>query len=612
MTISDMEQRYPPIESFGVIGDLRTIALVGTDATIGFMCFPEFDSPTIFASLLDHDRGGHWSITPQIEGGRRKQLYLPDTNILMSRTLANEGVTEILDFMPVEEKGPAGRLVRMVKTIRGAITFRMVCAPRFDYARALPRITHDEHGVIFEGSAPHVMRLRLSGNVTSRIENDSAIAEFTLHAGEMATFVLEEATDKVPLSNAEVLAELHETASYWRRWVQKSNYRGRWREIVDRSALVLKLMSSHKEGAIVAAPTFGLPEAVGGERNWDYRYTWIRDSSFTVFALTRLGYTDEAMAFMEWLQRRAYQNRPDGSLEIMYPLDPELDLAERNLDHLEGYRGSSPVRIGNDAQKQLQLDIYGEMMDAIYLANKYGKQISWDGWANIVRTIGFVEAHWQDPDEGVWEVRSGRKHFLHSRLMCWVAVDRALRVAQNLSLPAPYLAWTELRTRIHYSIHEDFWDSELQSFVQHKGSKNVDAISLLLPITRFISPTDPRWLSTLERIGHELTDDALVYRYRSGEGFDGLRGGEGSFTPCSFWYVECLARAGQVKKARLLFEKMLGYANHLGLYSEELGCSGEHLGNFPQAWTHLSLITAALTLDRAISDREKPAWLGWS
>ena len=610
MTTRDEERRYPPIESYGIVGDLRTVALVGSDASIDFMCFPEFDSPTIFAALLDRDRGGFFSIRPDLEDGRQKQLYLPDTNLLLTRTLAPSGVSEILDFMPVAQKGPAGRLIRLVKAIRGDLAFTMQCAPRFDYARAESRLSREADGIHFHGSSFHPIRLRLSASVPLEIQGDTAVARFTLRAGEIATFVLEEATQDPPLLQHEVLAELHETANFWRGWIAKSNYRGRWREMVDRSALTLKLLSNHSQGAIVAAPTFGLPEVIGGERNWDYRYTWIRDSSFTVFALTRLGYTDEAMAFMDWLQRRAYHGRTDGSLDIMYPLDPKLDLTERILPHLEGYRGSSPVRIGNGAKNQLQLDIYGEMMDAIYLANKYGKQISWDGWNNILRSIAFVEANWQQPDEGVWEVRSGRRHFLHSRLMCWVAVDRALRLAQELSLPAPYLAWVELRTRIHVSIYEDFWNEDLKSFVQEQGSNQIDATLLLLPIARFISPTDPRWLSTLERIGRDLTDDALVYRYRAGEGFDGLRGGEGSFTPCSFWYVECLARAGQVRKARLLFEKMLGYASHLGLYAEELGPSGEHLGNFPQAWTHLSLITAALTLDRALTG-EHPPWMGW-
>lgn len=610
MTTNDQERRYPPIESYGVIGDLRTVALVGTDASIDYMCFPEFDSPTIFAALLDRDNGGSFCIRADLENVRQKQLYLPDTNLLLTRTLSPSGVSEILDFMPVAQKGPAGRLIRLVKAIRGDLSFTMHCAPRFDYARAEPRLSHEEDGIHFHGSSFHPIRLRLSSSVPLEIEGDAAVARFTLRVGEIASFVLEEAMQAPPLQQHEVLAELHETANFWRAWIAKSTYRGRWREMVDRSALTLKLLSNHSQGAIVAAPTFGLPESIGGERNWDYRYTWIRDSSFTVFALTRLGYTDEAMAFMDWLQRRAYHGRTDGSLDIMYPLDPKLDLTERILPHLEGYRGSSPVRIGNGAKSQLQLDIYGEMMDAIYLANKYGKQVSWDGWNNILRSIAFVEANWQRPDEGVWEVRSGRKRFLHSRLMCWVAVDRALRLAQELSLPAPYLAWVELRTRIHISIFEDFWNDDLKSFVQVQGSTQIDATVLMLPIARFISPTDPRWLSTLERVGRELTDDALVYRYRSGDGFDGLRGGEGSFTPCSFWYVECLARAGQVRKARLLFEKMLGYASHLGLYAEELGPSGEHLGNFPQAWTHLSLITAALTLDRALTG-EHPPWTGW-
>ena len=605
------EERYPPIENYGVIGDLRTVALVGMNGSIDFFCFPEFDSATIFAALLDADKGGRFSIAPNLREARHKQLYLPDTNVLLTRFLSADGVAEITDFMPVASQGPTGRLIRVVKAVRGSIEFALHCEPRFNYGRETAVLDLRMGRVTFEHPGQEGFALRLFGDAEFHCDEGIARAAFTLAAGDEAVFVLEDARPgHEPLTRAQAQAALAETAQYWRDWTARSTYRGRWRDMVNRSALALKLMSSHARGALVAAPTFGLPEEIGGERNWDYRFTWIRDASFTVFAFMRLGYGDEAVAFMEWLRRRAYAHHTDGSLDIMYPIQPDTSLEEVTLDHLEGYRGSRPVRIGNGASGQLQLDIYGEMMDALYLANKYGPQISYDGWKDVIQSVNYLTGRWREPDEGVWEVRGGRRQLLHSRLMCWVAVDRALRLASALSLPAPFADWTSMRTEIHESIYEDFWNPDLQAFVQYKGGATLDSSVLLMPMMKFISPTDPRWLSTLAKVSAFLVDDALVYRYVRTEGFDGLRGTEGSFTPCSFWYVEALARCGRREEARLIFEKILGYANHLGLYSEELGPSGEHLGNFPQAWTHLSLVSAAMTLDRAL-DGGQSEWLGW-
>jgi GH15 family glucan-1,4-alpha-glucosidase len=358
-----------------------------------------------------------------------------------------------------------------------------------------------------------------------------------------------------------------EVSDYWRRWVARSTYRGRWRDIVNRSSLALKLLTSVEHGAMVAAATFGLPEEIGGIRNWDYRYTWIRDAAFTVYAFLRLGHTEEASAFMRWLSNRETECGPDGTLRLMYGVDGHEELVETELPHLRGYQASLPIRVGNAALEQLQLDIYGELMDAIYLSDKYGEQVSWRAWQGIIRSTNWLTENWQRPDESIWEVRGGRREFLHSRLMCWVALDRAIRLSR-------------------------------------KGSTALDASCLLMPLVRFISPTDPRWLSTLKAVGEQLVDDSLVFRYSTEHGTDGLFGGEGTFNMCSFWYVECLARAGDLAQARFLFEKMLGYANHLGLFAEELGRAGEHLGNFPQAFTHLALISAAYYLDRALSGRE--------
>jgi GH15 family glucan-1,4-alpha-glucosidase len=372
--------------------------------------------------------------------------------------------------------------------------------------------------------------------------------------------------------------------------------------MVNRSALALKLMTSHDYGSLVAAPTFGLPEAVGGTRNWDYRYTWIRDSAFTLYALIRLGYTDEAREFMSWIEARCHELAPDGALQIMYGIDGRHRLSEEELPAFEGYRGSRPVRIGNDAYLQKQLDIYGELMDSVYLYNKYGEPISHDLWIQLTRLIDWVCKHWREPDEGIWEVRSGRKEFLYSRLMCWVAVDRGIRLAQKRSFPAPLDHWLKVRDTIYNDVTEQFWDPQHRAFMQSRGSNCMDASALLMPLVRFVGPTDPRWLSTLQAIERELVGDSLVRRYRVCEAaHDGLEGEEGTFNMCSFWYVECLSRAGDTEQARFFFEKMLGYANHLGLYSEQLGSRGEHLGNFPQAFTHLGLISAAYNLDQRLS-----------
>lgn len=597
---------YQPIENYGVIGDLHTVALVGMDGSIDFMCFPHFDSPTIFAAILDHEKGGRFRIAPVLEGARQKQIYLPDSNILLSRFLSEEGVAEISDFMVIEENGEHWHdLVRRVKTVRGEIRFRMVCDPRFDYGRRGHRLEIRDGEAIFRPEGKGLRALRLRSKIPLRGQNGAVTAEFTLHAGETASFVLEEArTDRESPSLGEdyVSRAFKETLNFWHRWVARSDYRGRWREMVNRSALTLKLLTSLPHGSIVAAPTFGLPEEIGGERNWDYRYTWIRDASFTLYALIRLGYTEEAAAFMRWIGSRAGELNPDGSLQVMYGIDGRHKLTEKILPHLEGYRKSSPVRIGNGAYNQLQLDIYGELMDSVYLYDKYGEPIHYDLWANLVRLIDWVCRNWRKKDEGIWEIRSGRQEFLYSRLMCWVAVDRGIRLVRKRSLPAPLDRWYKARDTIYRDIFENFWDSRRKAFVQSKGSTVLDAANLLMPLVKFLGPTDPRWLSTLRAIEEDLVEDSHVYRYRIADGSpDGLAGEEGTFTMCSFWYVECLSRAGEVQKARFYFEKMLGYANHLGLFSEELGPSGEHLGNYPQAFTHLGLISAAHNLDRNLT-----------
>jgi GH15 family glucan-1,4-alpha-glucosidase len=602
---------YPPIEDYAVIGDLRTVALVGLDGSIDFMCFPRMDSPSVFAALLDWQKGGRFLLAPVLERAKHTQLYLPDTNVLLTRFLSAEGVAEVSDFMPIAEGAEAQGVIRRAKTVRGEVRFRMICQPRFDYGRADHAAEQKDGSVLFTSRGRDGLTLRLRTAAPLRIVDGAAVSEFILRAGESMSFVLEEAQPHLSTTcpMAESTADtFKDTMNYWRRWTGESTYQGRWREMVSRSALTLKLLTSFQHGAIVASPTFGLPEDIGGERNWDYRYCWIRDASFLIYAMMRLGHTGEARAFMQWIEERCSELNPDGSLQVLYGLDGRHDVPEEPLPHLEGYRGSRPVRIGNGAAGQLQLDIYGELLDSVYLYNKYGEPISYGLWSNMVHLVNWVCQHWQQADEGIWEVRGGRKEFVHSRLMCWVAVDRAMRIARDRSFPAPLADWHRVRDAIYKNIMSEFWDPDRRTFVQYKGSSDVGASVLLMPLVKFISPRDPLWLSTLQAVERELVDDSLVYRYAIGESpVDGLQGREGTFSMCSFWLVECISRSGDLEKARFFFEKMLGYANHVGLYGEELGPSGEHLGNFPQAFTHLSLISAAYDLNRRLTEEGQKA-----
>jgi GH15 family glucan-1,4-alpha-glucosidase len=430
-------------------------------------------------------------------------------------------------------------------------------------------------------------------------------ATFELEAGESHTFVLERVPqDHIarPYSERETLAAFEATVGYWRRWVAQSRYTGRWREMVMRSALTLKLLTYAPTGALVAAPTTSLPEQLGGERNWDYRYTWIRDAAFSLYALLRLGFSEEAAAFMSWLtdRTREWKIGPSGPLQIMYGIDGRSELPESEHPTWSGYRDSGPVRIGNAAADQRQLDIYGELIDSVYLYNKHGAPIFHETWGSLRRIIDWLCENWDQADEGIWETRGGQKDFTYSRLMSWVAIERAIRMNRARGLPGDIVRWLAERDRIYNQIMNKGWSEERGAFVQHYGSDVLDASILLMPLVLFIAPRDPRWLSTLDGIGQELVSDSLVYRYNIEASPDGLRGEEGTFSICSFWYVEALTRAGRVEEARLAFEKMLTYANHLGLYSEEIGPTGELLGNFPQAFTHLALISAAYNLDKAL------------
>lgn len=597
---------YQPIENYGIIGDLNTIALIGLNGSIDFMCFPNFDSPSIFAAILDEENGGCFTLNPIFNEHKTKQLYLPDTNVLLTRFLSAEGVSEITDFMPVEELYDGKELIRRVTTIRGEVRYQMKCMPRFNYGRSSHIVTIvSEKEILFTSGGDDHTVLRLISSVPLHVNENDAVAEFSLKATETADFLLEHVDKKhhsVRDFKAFVTESLFATVNYWKDWIGQSTYSGRWLDMVNRSALVLKLLTSHRYGSILAAPTFSLPESIGAGRNFDYRFTWIRDASFSMYALTRLGYTREAGAFMQWVEKLCQDIKGQNRLGIMYSIDGGRQLEEQTLGHLEGYKNSRPVRIGNNAYRQLQLDIYGELMDSVYLYNRYGEPISYDFWKDLENQINWLTENWDQADEGIWEVRGGQKKFLYSRLLCWVAFDRAIRISQARSFPLNS-RWITERDKIFNSIFSDFWDHEKQSFMQYPGAETVDASALLMPLVRFISPKDPRWLSTLQRIEKELVSDSLVYRYRPEVAApDGFTSHEGTFSMCSFWYVECLSRAGQLEKARFYFEKMLGYANHLGLYSEQLGFEGEHLGNFPQAFTHLGLISAAYNLNKQLND----------
>jgi len=609
----ELETDYLPIAEHGLVGDLHTVALVGTNGTIDWYCCPSFDAPSVFGAILDKDTGGFYALRPSVDDWTAKQLYFPDTNVLITRFFTEDGVGEVQDFMPIEGVATADhrhRIVRRVVVVRGQMDFKIEVQPRFDYGRAEHEVEMHPHGVLFRSPD---LTLALEGAIARtmgherRLERRGAgiYATFSLAAGKSHTFVLERVPqDHIcrPYSERETLAAFEATVAYWRKWVGQSRYTGRWREMVLRSALTLKLLTYAPTGALVAAPTTSLPEQLGGHRNWDYRYTWIRDAAFSLYGLLRLGFTEEAAAFMGWLtdRTREWKVGPSGPLQIMYGIDGRAELPEEELDHWSGYRDSKPVRIGNLAAEQRQLDIYGELIDSVYLFNKYGSPIYSETWDNVRRIVDWLCENWDQADEGIWETRGGQKDFTYSRLMSWVALERAIRMNRARGLPGDIVRWLAERDRIYNQIMQKGWSNERQAFVQHYGSDVLDASVLLMPLTLFIAPHDPRWLSTLDAIGDELVSDSLVYRYNVEASPDGLRGDEGTFSMCSFWYVEALTRAGRIDEARLAFEKMLTYANHLGLYSEEIGPTGEALGNFPQAFTHLALISAAYNLDRTL------------
>ncbi|MEW1913041.1 glycoside hydrolase family 15 protein [Kitasatospora sp. NPDC085895] len=598
--------RYPPIADHGLVGDLQTAALISSQGVVDWFAAPRFDSPSIFAALLDHDRGGHFRLAPVEHAPTFRQLYYPDSAVLVTRFMSEDGVGEVIDWMLPDNSNRASdrhTLIRAVRAVRGTVRFELDCRPRFDYGRADHQVTVDGQDAVFRsaGAALHLRALfplhRADRDVRGTV---------TLNAGETSGVVMTscgpDGEAPPPPSEGWLTEQLWAAVDHWQTWVRQSNYRGRWPDAVHRSAITLKLLTYAPTGGLVAAPTMGLPEQVGGERNWDYRFTWVRDASLSVRALLDLGFTEEAEAFTGWLNERLRErlDLPGERLQIMYRIDGDPQLSEEILEHFEGYRGSAPVRAGNAAMDQLQLDIYGEALYALAEGRRSGVQPGYEGWKAAAKTLDWLADNWDRPDEGIWETRGGRKDFTFSRVMTWVAFDRGMRLAEEFSRPADIVRWRNTRDAVLKQIMERGWSEKEQALVQHYDGDVLDASLLLIPRVGLLGPKDPAWLSTLDAMDRKLVSDSLVYRYDPAASPDGLRGSEGTFSLCTFLYVDALARAGRLRQARYAFEKMLTYANHVGLFAEEIGPSGEQLGNFPQAFTHLSLIMAASSLDDAL------------
>ncbi|MFI8074502.1 glycoside hydrolase family 15 protein [Streptomyces sp. NPDC086033] len=599
-------ERYPPIADHGLVGDLQTAALVSSQGVIDWFAAPRFDSPSVFAALLHHDGGGYFRLAPDHPEGTWKQLYYPDSAVVVTRFMSPDGVGEIVDHMPVLP-GPTAtdkhQLVRVVRAVRGTVRFALECRPRFDYARATHELDLTDGTATFR--APGTTAY-LQGSIPLERDGQDVRGGITLSDGDSAAVVFtvcaQDREAPPPPTTQQITEGLWKNVEFWQQWVRTSSYHGRWMEMVHRSAITLKLLTYAPSGAPVAAATMGLPEQVGGERNWDYRYTWVRDGSLSVRALLDLGFVEEATRFTHWLgdRLRAAEGPDDEPLQIMYRVDGDPHLTEEILEHFEGYRGSYPVRAGNAASDQLQLDIYGEALYALAEGREIGEQAGYHGWKGLTRTLDWLADSWDRPDEGIWETRGGRKDFTYSRVMCWAAFDRGLKMAAEFSRPADTVRWTRARDEILEQVMERGWNEKEQAMIQHYGGDVLDASLLLAPRVGFVSPRSPGWLNTLDAMERVLVSDSLVYRYDPQASPDGLRGSEGTFSLCTFLYVDALARAGRLPQARYTFEKMQTYANHVGLFAEEIGPSGEQLGNFPQAFTHLSLIMAATTLDEAL------------
>lgn len=598
---------YLPIGDYGVIGDLHTVALVSMDGSIDFLCYPHFESPSVFAALLDDEKGGRFRISPMCDGlTRKQQMYWPETNVLVTRFLSPEGVGEITDFMPVGEQDAGGgyhQIIRRVRVVRGSLPFEVTCSPAFNYARDPHETEITGAGATFRSPD---MGVALGTRVPLRAEGGGVRAEFTLDEGQTAVFVLRQVEpdagsgECLSAEGAERL--FRATVGYWRGWLAQCTYTGRWREQVHRSALALKLLTCADSGAIVAAPTFGLPEVIGGERNWDYRYAWIRDAAFSVYALRRIGMASEAAGFLGWVLDAVERH---GRPKVLYDLDGEIPDPEREDPELEGYRRSAPVRWGNAADGQRQHDVFGEILDCAYqwASDRWAgaPQMDEELWGRLRGLADDARREWREPDHGIWEVRTAGRPFTYSAALCGVALDRAARLAGRLALPGDAKGWRAEAAEIRRAVLEQAWDPEQRALTAHLGGGGLDASVLALPLRRVVPADHPKMVATAEAVTRRLgAGDGLLYRYLPDESPDGLSGHEGAFVLCSFWLVDNLAGQGRLEEAHELYGALCDRANPLGLLPEQIDpTDGAFLGNYPQAFSHIGVISSGFNLARA-------------
>lgn len=638
--INEINRTYQPINSYGIIGDCHSVVLIAPDGSVDWGCLPDFDSPAIFCRLLDAKRGGYFQIGPSDGAIPGSQRYLSGSTILQTSFASITGKITLTDFMPVktlsawpyrgmdnntwsDKDGSCHCLVRLVECTRGemSVTMKLKVSPDYAGTHSEVSLIPNNLGAVMSGGEQHAALAIIGADLLPSFAIDviqereewhpTIEAQFTLHEGERLFFIVgmgrtaQSARRLVEgeLHHHDFDAELAHTLECWREWIAGCTYRGGpYAEWVERSALTLKLMTYAPTGAIVAAPTTSLPEGLGGVRNWDYRFTWLRDATFTLYALNVLGFTDEARAFTHWLRHLSFANGED--LQIMYGIRGERDLTEQELPHLSGYYDSAPVRIGNGAAEQKQMDVFGEVLDCIHLYRRqgcferYGETLEGPLWEMTRSLVDHVCLHWHEPDSGIWEVRGGARHFVYSKVMCWVALDRGIRLAEQLGLEADLPRWRMVRDQIRADILVHGYNTAIGAFTQSYNNTALDAANLLLPLVGFIPPDDPRMRSTVDRIIEKLTDEhGFVYRYHSD---DGLEGSEGTFTLCTFWLVDNLAMQGRIDEARSLFERLLKHGGHLKLFSEEVDAkTGMALGNYPQAFTHIALINSASNLRKA-------------
>lgn len=590
------------IEDYALIGDQHTAALVGRDGSIDWLCLPRFDGPACFASLLGHPGNGHWKIAPP-SANTVQRHYRGDSLVLETVFTTSSGSVRVIDCMPVDQMHRT--LLRRVEGLSGEVMMHLELVVRFDYGLTIPWVRHLQREGICALAGPQAVTVRSS--VPLHGEGLTTVADFVVRPGQSETFALMghgslEPPPLAPDAEAAILA----TERYWSGWAARCTYRGPWEGPVRRSLLTLKALTSAATGGIVAAATTSLPEFLGGVRNWDYRYCWLRDATFTLYSFMSAGFVEEAKAWSDWLLRAAAGD--PAQLQIMYGLAGERSLVELELPHLAGYEGSKPVRVGNEAAKQFQLDVYGEVMDAMHYARSVGIKSDSVSWRLQRHLVHFVAGHWREPDEGIWEVRGPRRHFTHSKVMAWVAMDRAVKAVTLFGLEGEPELWSRIRDKIHADVCERGFNTRRGVFTQHYDTEDLDASLLMLPLVGFLPASDPRVLATIEAIAHELTVNGLVRRYRTqvdGE-LDGLPAGEGTFLPCSFWLVDCLHLLGRHNEAQAFFERLLALRSDLGLYAEEYEPRlGRQLGNYPQAFTHVGMINSALNLSpRTVSPAE--------